>query len=285
MTLRQLKGEIKLTRSKKKVVLITGASAGMGKATANLLLQQGYIVYGAARRVERMKDLEAKGGHIMEMDITDDGSMRNGIDQIIREQERIDVLFNNAGYGSFGAVEDVPMEEARRQMEVNLFGASRLTQLVLPFMREQQYGKIINNSSVGGKIYTLLGAWYHAGKHALEGYSDCLRLEVAPFGIDVVVIEPGIIESEWGEVAIEHIRKTSAHTPYSKMAEAAIGMFGHVKNAASPDVIAQVVLKAIESRKPRTRYVAGKQARSVLLLRKVLSDRMMDRVIYRMFHI
>ncbi|GGO01046.1 oxidoreductase [Saccharibacillus kuerlensis] len=272
-----------MSESKKRVVLITGASAGMGKATANLLLQQGYIVYGAARRVERMKDLEAKGGHILEMDVTDDQSMQNGIDRIIREQGRIDVLFNNAGYGSFGAVEDVPMEEARRQMEVNLFGASRLTQLVLPFMRAQQYGKIINNSSVGGKVHTLLGAWYHAGKHALEGYSDCLRLEVAPFGIDVVVIEPGIVESEWGEVALEHIRKTSSHTPYHKMAEAAIGMFGQVKNPASPDVIAHVVLKAIEARKPKTRYAAGKQARSVLLLRKVLSDRMMDRVIYRMF--
>ncbi|MDO3412454.1 oxidoreductase [Saccharibacillus sp. CPCC 101409] len=274
-----------MNESNKKVVLITGASSGMGKATANLLLRQGYIVYGAARRVERMRDLEAKGAHILEMDVTDDESMQSGVERIIREQGRIDVLFNNAGYGSFGAVEDVPMEEARRQMEVNLFGVSRLTQLVLPYMRAQKYGKIVNNSSVGGKIYTLLGAWYHAGKHALEGYSDCLRLEVAPFGIDVVVIEPGIVESEWGEVAIEHIRQTSAHTPYRQLAEAAMGMFGQVKNAASPDVIANVVLKAIEARRPRTRYAAGKQARSVLLLRKLLSDRMMDRVVYRMFRV
>ncbi|MFB5759572.1 oxidoreductase [Paenibacillus medicaginis] len=271
---------------KKGVVLITGASAGMGKVTAELLLKAGYIVYGAARRVENMRDIESKGAHIMAMDVTDEASMINGVKRIIKEQGRIDVLFNNAGYGSFGAVEDVPMEEARRQFEVNLFGLSRLTQLVLPYMRQQKSGKIINNSSVGGKIYTLLGAWYHATKHAVEGFSDCLRLEVKPFGIDVVVIQPGAITTEWDGIAREHVKKTSGNTAYRKMADTFVNFMENAgKNASSPDVIAQVVLKAIQSKTPKTRYVAGKYSKTTLFMRKVLSDRMLDRALYRMFKV
>lgn len=204
----------------KGVVLITGASAGMGKATAELLLEKGYVVYSAARRIERMQDLEAKGAKLIALDVTDEQSMVNGINRIMEEQGRIDVLFNNAGYGSYGAVEDVTLEEARRQFEVNLFGLSRLTQLVLPHMRRQKSGKIINNSSTGGRIYTPLGAWYHATKHALEGYSDCLRLEVAPFGIDVVVIQPGSIKSEWSNIMLEYVQKTSGKGAYANMTNA-----------------------------------------------------------------
>lgn len=273
-----------MNMNKKSVVLITGASAGIGKATAELLLKEGFIVYGAARRVENMRDIESKGARIMAMDVTDEASMENGVNRIIQEQGRIDILFNNAGYGSYGAVEDVPMEEARRQFEVNLFGLSRLTQLVLPHMRKQKSGKIINNSSAGGKIYTLLGAWYHAAKHALEGFSDCLRLEVKPFGIDVVIIEPGATESEWIEVVKEHVEKTSGNTAYSKMADAFIKTFENLNSTSSPNVIAQLVLKAIHSNNPKTRYVAG-NAKPVLLLRKILSDKMLDRAIYRMFKV
>ncbi|MFM9277164.1 oxidoreductase [Paenibacillus jiagnxiensis] len=270
--------------NKQKVVLVTGASAGIGKAAVELLLQEGFIVYGAARRVENMRDIESKGAYIMAMDVTDETSMVNGVNRIIKEQGRIDVLFNNAGYGSYGAVEDMPMEEARRQFEVNLFGLSRLTQLVLPYMRKQKSGKIINNSSAGGKIYTLLGAWYHAAKHALEGFSDCLRLEVKPFGIDVIIIEPGPTESEWLEVAFEHVQQTSGNTAYSKMADAFIKTFKNSGSAYSPDQIALLVSKAIRSKKPRTRYVAG-NARPALFMRKILSDKMFDRALYRMFRI
>lgn len=266
------------------VVLVTGASAGIGKATVKLLLQEGFIVYGVARRVEQMRDIESKGAHIMEMDVTDEISMKNGVTRIIQEQGRIDILFNNAGYGSYGAVEDVPMEEARRQFEVNLFGLSRLTQLVLPQMRKQKSGKIINTSSAGGKIYTLLGAWYHAAKHALEGFSDCLRLEVKPFGIDVVIIQPGATESEWAGVAFEHVEKTSGNTAYNKMAAAFIKTFKNPSSTSPPDVIARLVLKAIQSKNPKTRYVAG-NAKLALFMRKILSDRMFDRLVYRMFKI
>lgn len=273
--------------NKQKVVLVTGASAGIGKATVELLLQEGFIVYGAARRVEQMKELESKGARIIAMDVTNELSMKNGIERIIQEQGRIDVLFNNAGYGSYGAVEDVPLEEARRQFEVNLFGLSRLVQLVLPYMREQSSGKIINTSSAGGKVYTLLGAWYHAAKHALEGYSDCLRVEVKPFGIDVIIIEPGATKSEWAEIVIGHVQKTSETTAYSKLTKAFIETLKKFEKSGavySPNQIAELVSKAIRSKKPKTRYVAG-NARPVLFMRKILSDRMFDRVLYQMFKI
>lgn len=267
----------------KGVVLITGASAGMGKATAELLLEKGYVVYSAARRIERMQDLEAKGAKLIALDVTDEQSMVNGINRIMEEQGRIDVLFNNAGYGSYGAVEVVTLEEARRQFEVNLFGLSRLTQLVLPHMRRQKSGKIINNSSTGGRIYTPLGAWYHATKHALEGYSDCLRLEVAPFGIDVVVIQPGSIKSEWSNIMLEYVQKTSGKGAYANMTNAYIKMASNMINqASSPYVIGKIVMKAIEAKRPKTRYAAGQFAKPMLFLRSVLTDRMFDRLLYLM---
>lgn len=272
-----------MNQNKKGVVLITGASAGMGKATAELLLERGYIVYGAARRVDKMKDLGVKGAKILTMDVTDEQSMVDGVNQIIKEQGRIDVLFNNAGYGSYGAVEDVLLDEAKRQFEVNLFGLSRLTQLVLPHMRRQKSGKIINNSSMGGKVYTPLGAWYHATKHALEGYSDCLRFEVAQFGIDVVIIEPGSIESEWNDITLDNVQKTSGHTAYAKMTKAFVDMSKRAPKSTSPTVIAEIVLRAIESKKPKTRYVAGQFAKPLIALRKLVSDRMYDGILYRMF--
>lgn len=277
------KEERKMIEGDKGVVLITGASAGMGKATAELLLEKGYVVYSAARRIERMQDLEAKGAKLIALDVTDEQSMVNGINRIMEEQGRIDVLFNNAGYGSYGAVEDVTLEEARRQFEVNLFGLSRLTQLVLPHMRRQKSGKIINNSSTGGRIYTPLGAWYHATKHALEGYSDCLRLEVAPFGIDVVVIQPGSIKSEWSNIMLEYVQKTSGKGAYANMTNAYIKMASNMINqASSPYVIGKIVMKAIEAKRPKTRYAAGQFAKPMLFLRSVLTDRMFDRLLYLM---
>lgn len=265
--------------SQPKIVLVTGASAGIGKATVELLLDEGFIVYGAARRVEKMRDVEAKGARILSMDVTDDQSMRKGIEHIIQENGRIDVLFNNAGYGSYGAVEDVPLEEAKKQFEVNLFGVSRLTQLVLPYMRKQGSGKIINTSSAGGKIYTPLGAWYHATKHALEGFSDCLRLEVKPFGIDVIIIEPGATESEWADIVFDHIDRTSGNTAYSKMVDAFKNTLKKAGPIYPPERIAKLVSKAIHSNRPKTRYVAG-NAKPVLFIRKIVSDKMFDRILY-----
>src|ERR1700712_5218897 len=186
----------------KKVILVTGASAGMGKEFAKELLKDGHIVYGAARRTEKMEDIRQLGVKVLEMDVTDEQSMIKGVDTIIKAEGKIDVLVNNAGFGSYGPLEDVPIEDARYQLEVNVFGAARLIQLVLPSMRKHHWGRIINISSVGGKITTPFGGWYHASKFALEGMSDTLRKEVEPFGIDVVVIEPGGVKSDWASISL-----------------------------------------------------------------------------------
>ena len=183
------------------VALVTGGSSGIGEATAIKLREAGYTVYAAARRVQRMEHLTESGVRPLAMDVTDDQSVQSAVKQILADTGRIDVLVNNAGYGSYGALEDVPLAEARSQFEVNVFGAARLIQLVLPHMRQQRSGTIVNVTSMGGKIYTPLGAWYHGTKFALEAISDCLRMELKPFGIDVVVIEPGGTIMHWSAEA------------------------------------------------------------------------------------
>ncbi|MGL5066248.1 MAG: oxidoreductase [Sarcina sp.] len=179
----------------KKVALITGASSGIGFDTAIELQKKGYIIYGAARRVDRLETLKKNGINVIALDVTNEESMVKCVETILAKEGRIDVLVNNAGYGSFGAIEDVSMEEARRQVEVNVFGLARMTQLVLPSMRANKYGKIVNISSMAGKMHTPFGGWYHATKFAVEGFSDCLRMEVAEFGIDVILVEPGGIKT------------------------------------------------------------------------------------------
>jgi NAD(P)-dependent dehydrogenase (short-subunit alcohol dehydrogenase family) len=268
-----------MTVGTKPVALVTGASSGMGKDFALRLLSEGYCVYGAARRIERMQDIEAAGGIALAMDVTDDATMVAAVDRIIREQGRIDVLINNAGYGQMGALEDVPIELARRQMEVNLFGAARLTQLCLPHMRARKFGKIFNISSIGGKIVTPLGGWYHASKFALEGYSDALRIELHPFGIDVIVIEPGGIESEWGAIAMEEAERYSAKGAYAGLVEKMRNSSVWQRKMPLPRVISDLIVKALKATQPRTRYHGGMMAGPILLLRRYLSDRMFDRVI------
>ncbi|WP_020637368.1 oxidoreductase [Amycolatopsis alba] len=259
-----------------KVALVTGASAGIGEATALALRDAGYTVYGAARRVERMAGLAERGVKVLEMDVTDDASMVAGIERIIEESGRIDVLVNNAGYGSYGAFEDVPLSEGKYQFEVNLFGLARLVQLTTPHMRAQGSGKIVNVSSIGGKIYEPLGGWYHSTKFAVEGLSDSLRLELKPFGIDVVVIEPGAIKTEWGGIAVENLLKTSGDTAYASQAKALAKLFGQAARGSHPKVIADVVLKAVRARRPKTRYAAGLGAKPILFVRRVLPDRAFD---------
>ena len=268
-----------------KVILITGASSGMGKTTAQTLIKAGYIVYGAARRVEMMKDLEEMGGHAISMDITNEDQVKSAVDRIMTEQGRIDVLINNAGYAVYGAVEQVPIDDARRQFEVNLFGLASLTQKILPVMRAQQSGHIINITSIGGKVYTPLGAWYHATKHALEGWSDCLRVETASFGIKVSIVEPGAIETEFSDVMSGPMVKLSKGGPYENLANAIETGNKKYYNGAksnSPQVIADTILKAIKSSKPKTRYAAGKMAKPTLFMRRWLSDRAFDKALMGM---
>jgi len=263
----------------KKVVLITGASAGIGMETAKFLKQNEYIVYGAARRTDRLKELEQSGIKTLVIDVTKDESMVAGVQKIIDAEGRIDVLINNAGFGSYGAVEDVTMDDARYQLEVNVIGAMRLTQLVLPYMRRQHYGKIINISSIGGKIAMPFGGWYHASKFAIEGLSDSLRNEVRSFGIDVIVIEPGGIKSEWGGIAMDSMVKVSGNTAYKDTVLKMDRSFKEVDSKIpGPEIIAQLIKKAIETEKPATRYSAGYMAKPALFFRRILSDRMMDKM-------
>jgi NAD(P)-dependent dehydrogenase (short-subunit alcohol dehydrogenase family) len=271
-----------------KTALVTGASSGIGEATALQLAELGYTVFAAARRVERMSDLADRGIRTASVDVTDDPSMVALIEMIIAETGRVDVLVNNAGYGLYGALEDVPIEEARRQFEVNVFGLARLTQLVLPQMRAQRDGYIVNISSMGGKIWEPLGSWYHASKFAVEGLSDSLRVEVAEFGVKVVIIQPGTIRSEWSGIAADKLEATSTNTPYAAQARLVGGglrAVDQIRMASGPEVVAEAVAKAVQSPKPRTRYIVGGGARGILLAEAVLPDRGFDRFIqlgYRM---
>ncbi|MFS8148339.1 oxidoreductase [Rhizobium sp. BR 249] len=269
----------------KKTALITGASSGIGNATTRKLLQQGYRVYVAARRVEQMQDLVQRGAVAVPLDLTKDEEIVAAVERIVAECGSIDILINNAGYGSYGAIEDVPVDEGRRQFEVNLFGLARLTQLVLPKMRENKFGKIVNITSIGGKIYTPFGGWYHATKHALEGWSDTLRLETKAFGIDVVIVEPGGVKTEWGHIAADNLRKTSGGGAYAKAANNAAASMHEIYSGSrlsDPAVVAATILKAITAARPKTRYHTGYMAGPVLWLRRWLSDRMFDRIITSM---
>jgi NAD(P)-dependent dehydrogenase (short-subunit alcohol dehydrogenase family) len=272
-------------RADGRVALVTGGSSGIGERTAIRLEEAGFTTYAVARRVDRMEGLAQAGITTFAMDVTDDDSMTTGVRRILDEHGRFDVLVNNAGYGSYGAVENVPIDEARRQFEVNVFGLARLIQLVTPTMREQRSGRIINISSVGGKYYEPLGAWYHATKFAVEGFSDSLRLELAPYGVRVVIVEPGPIRTEWNELARAHLVSSSAGTAYERQAEGVRARMesGDGPMMSGPDVVARKIARAATVRRPRSRYPVGRGAGSMVAARRVLPDRAMDAVISRLY--
>lgn len=256
-----------------KVILITGASSGIGKATALELLAQGHIVYGAARRVDHMQDLVQAGGHAISLDVADEKAIDSAINQVVKEQDgKIDVLINNAGYGSYGSLEDTPLDEARRQFEVCLFGMAALTKAVLPYMKAQKSGRIINVGSMAGLCYLPLGAWYHGVKYAVEGYSDCLRLELQQFGIKVVLIEPGAIDTDFVSVMEKGLLAKSKGGPYEKFARGIIAM---ESNGSPVSVVSDMISKAVNSRNPKTRYMGGKNVIFVYL-RRYLGDNLTD---------
>jgi NAD(P)-dependent dehydrogenase (short-subunit alcohol dehydrogenase family) len=268
-----------------KIALVTGASSGIGEETVNSLLAAGYTVYAGARRVDRMQQLAGAGAHLLPLDVTDDTSMASAVKTILQEAGQIDVLVNNAGYGSYGALEEVPLDEGRRQFDVNIFGLARLIQLVLPTMRAQRSGRIVNVSSVGGKFGEPFGCWYHATKFALEGLSDSLRMELYPFGIDVVVIEPGAILTEWNSIARDSLMKYSSEGAYRAGARAHVKMMASADQGllpSPPRVVAKAILRAVQARKPRTRYAVGGGAKILLALHSLLSDRAFDGMM-RMF--
>ena len=262
---------------KKKTVLITGASSGIGMATALLLHQKGYRVYAAARRVAKMKDLEQAGIRVVAMDVTSEESIMAAFKTISAEVGTIDILVNNAGLGSYGAVEDVPISEGRYLFEVHVFGLARLIQLVLPHMRTQRAGTIINISSVGGRIGEPHGAWYHATKFAVEGFSDSLRMELKEFGINVIVIQPGGIKTEMNRIARENLMRVSGSTAYGNLARKHIIMLEDAdKRGSKPEVVAETIAKAVEAKSPRTRYATGDRAKLALAMQRLLTDKAFD---------
>ncbi len=266
-----------------KAVLITGCSTGIGRATAARLARGGHTVYATARRVETLAALGALGCRTLALDVCDEVSMQAAVDTVTRDHGAVGVLINNAGYGSEGPAEEVPMAEVRRQFETNLFGLLRLTQLVLPGMRAQRWGKIVNVSSVGGRLTLPGGGIYHATKYAVEALSDALRFEVRGFGVDVVVIEPGAIKTEFGNTAVERVDALAdPASPYAGFREVLKQQIRSAFDgplavlAAEPDAVAKVIEKCITTPRPRTRYPITFAARFLITLRRWLPDRAFD---------
>lgn len=259
-----------------KTALVTGASAGIGEATALRLSSMGITTYAAARRLDRMEHLKAHGIRVLPLDLTDEDSIWECSQQI----GPVDILVNNAGYGSYGAIEEVPMVEARRQLEVNLLGLASLTQLVIPHMREQRWGKIVNVTSVGGLQAAPYGGWYHATKFAVEGLSSSLRQELRPFGVDVILVRPGAIVTEWGDIAARSLLEVSGEGPYARAVRSLHKLFTGPKikqMAGTPTDIADVIEQAITARCPSSAYTAPREARMMVLLSKLAgSDRLRD---------
>ena len=268
-----------------KVILLTGASSGIGYSTAQALARQGHRVYGAARRVELMESLRADGVRPLHMDVTDPKSMADGVAAVMAAEGHIDVLINNAGFGYFGPVETVAMEEARRQVEVNVFGLAELCRLVIPHMRQQGRGRIINTSSIAGKMVLMYGGWYHVSKYSVEALSDALRMELKPFGVEVSMIEPGGIRTDWGLIAARHLRESSAGTPYEGSANSESALLDRAYSGpylSRPEVVTRAIVKAVNSRRPRPRYRIGRFSTLGVFFHWLLPARWWDALMRRM---
>jgi NAD(P)-dependent dehydrogenase (short-subunit alcohol dehydrogenase family) len=265
------------------VVLITGCSTGIGRATAERLARAGHTVYATARRKESIEELKRSGCRTLALDVTSEHSMNAAVASVEEAHGAVGVLVNNAGYSQNGAVETVPLADVRAQFETNVFGLLRMCQLVLPGMRRRGEGRIVNISSMGGRFTFPGGGIYHATKHAVEAISDAMRFEVSGFGIQVVVIEPGIIRSSFGETAAGSVSGDDG--PYAKFnaavaeanATASDGPLGRL--GGEPDDVAKVIEKAIAARRPQTRYRVTASARLFLAQRRLLPDRAWDRVV------
>jgi NAD(P)-dependent dehydrogenase (short-subunit alcohol dehydrogenase family) len=268
-----------------KTVLITGCSTGIGRATAERLARRGWTVYATARRTESIADLEGKGCRTLALDVCDEESMQAAVKVVEDEQGAVGALVNNAGYSQSGAVETIAPAELRRQFETNVFGLVRMCQLVLPGMRRQGAGRIVNLSSMGGRLVFPGGGAYHGTKYAVEAMSDALRFEVAGFGIQVVLIEPGLIRTDFGQTAAGSVVDTDLDGPYGGFNAAVAATTASAyegpmsKLGAGPGAVARVVEKAISRRRPRTRYAVTGSARLLLGLHGVLPDRAWDRVV------
>ena len=273
-----------------KVALITGASSGIGLETSLSLLKKGFTVYGAARRLSLMKKIEENGGTILYLDLTDDDSIQTCVKTIIEKEGHIDVLVNNSGYGLGGSIENVSIEQAKNQFEVNVFGLIRLTQLVIPHMEKSSSSRIINISSMAGRFSSPFLGWYHASKYAVEALTDSLRLELSSLKIKAVLIEPGLIKTPWGTIASDSIKENSKNTIYENDAQN-VSKF-YEKNyslqngsASNPSVISNAIIRAVCAKNPKTRYSVGKYSKLFIFTKKILPDRLFDFLVKKAMNI
>ncbi|HTU86306.1 MAG TPA: oxidoreductase [Solirubrobacteraceae bacterium] len=270
-----------------KAVLITGCSSGIGHATAELLAREGWTVYATARKPETLADLEREGCKTLALDVTDEASMSAAVQAVVEAEGAVGVLINNAGYSQSGAVESVPLHQVRGQFETNVFGLIRMCQLVLPGMRDQHWGRIVNLSSMGGRLTFPGGGLYHASKYAIEAISDALRFEVRGFGVDVIVIEPGLIVSNFGETAAGSIGDTTG--PYADfnrdVARAIEGVYHGplAKLGGGPDAVAKAIAGALKADHPKTRYPVTPSAHLMINQRRLMPDRVWDRLMRTQF--
>lgn len=257
-----------------KVCLVTGASSGIGRKIAERLLKVGHTVYGAARRVKRLKELESLGLRGLSLDLTDESSMKNAIKKIISDEGRIDVLINNAGVGFLSPILNAPIERVKEEFEVNLFGPVRLTQFVIPYMMERRSGRIINISSISAKVSIMMYGWYSASKSSMEMISDALRMELKPFGIDIVVVDPGAVKSEWYMNAIKTLFEMTEGTNYENVAKHIIeNMVRRQKKLPSPDIVANIISRIVSVKNPAPRYIITNEAKLIMFLKWILPER------------
>ena len=267
------------------VVLITGCSTGIGRATALLLAKKGWRVFASARRLETVNDLASDHITSLRLDVTDESSMASAVQDVLAQAGRIDALINNAGYAQAGPMEELSMNEVRRQFETNTFGALRMAQLVLPAMRARGTGRIINVSTIGGRMVIPFIGSYNASKFALEAMSDALRMETRPFGVRVILVEPGGVHTNFNAAANQNAQQhtTNTNSPYYRFLVPFTRFIGQIEGmSSSPEAVAKIILRALTTRNPRARYVATPDARVMLAVMLRMSDGMRDAVWRRM---
>lgn len=273
-----------LSAQESKVVLITGTASGFGKATAERLVEKGYIVYGGDIQVEANLYLNDIGGHALVMDVTSDEQVNAGVKKVIDEQGRIDVLINNAGYGSYSTIENIDMDELHHQFDVNVFGYARLQKAVLPYMRAQKSGRIIVTSSVVGHVSTAYAGWYASTKHAVEAMADALRMEVQHLGIDVVKIKPGAVDTGFENVAFEKLDAAEVADDYKELQrQFTLAMKDIYSECEGPENTADIIVKAVEKKKPKTTYKTTSDAKMMIFMESLLSERRFDKIMLGAF--